>query len=247
MAVVDALPSLPQCSPASRKLADASLDEKLGSLKVEKYDPETREVSDRERVVTSGGDVSRYAVDLRDDGDPALTFRSLVLGTVFAGLGAALCQIYTFKPVDVTVSSVFLLLLIYSTGLAWGEFLPGASSVKSTRNEHLTGVLELVNPGPFRIKEHVVATLIASTAAAGSTAVNNFAVQRLFYDTHVSALTAILATFSTLCFGMCLVGILRPLTVYPSEMVDWENLPTVTVFQALVINLANSWIGYALC
>ena len=30
---------------------------------------------------------------------------------------------------------------------------------------------------------------------------------------------------------MGLVGILRPLTVYPAEMVYWSNLPQVTVFQ----------------
>jgi hypothetical protein len=70
--------------------------------------------------------------------------------------------------------------------------------------------------------------------------VNNFAVQKvplkyglshrvcalihptqLFYDADVNATTAVLATFSTACFGYGLVGILRPLTVsvicLPSE------------------------------
>ncbi|KAG8688199.1 hypothetical protein FRC09_013053, partial [Ceratobasidium sp. 395] len=84
-----------------------------------------------------------------------------------------------------------------------------------------------------RLAKHVVATLIATTAAYGSTAVNIFAVQRLFYDADVNASTAVLATFSTACFGYGLVGLLRPLTVYPSEMVYWANLPTVTTFQAL--------------
>ena len=32
---------------------------------------------------------------------------------------------------------------------------------------------------------------------------------------------------------MGLVGILRPLTVYPSEMVYWQSLPQVTVFQGM--------------
>jgi len=116
-----------------------------------------------------------------------------------------------------------------------------------------------------------VASLVASTAAYGSAAVMNFAVQRvscntfhlsfessyflfkkLYYDTNVEATTAVLATFSTACFGFVdffwhglhlantylthvfrygLVGLLRPLTVYPSEMVYWANLPTVAVFQ----------------
>ncbi|KAI5833165.1 peptide transporter MTD1 [Schizophyllum commune Tattone D] len=258
MATEDALPTLPQRPEVARELTDHSLDEKLdekhdGSIKKEAFDPETFDsVPDRERVVTTGRDVSHYVVDLRDDGDPALTFRSLVLGTVIAGLGAALCQIYIFKPVTVSVSSVFLLLLIYSIGNAWAAFLPKRSLVKGTRFERLGGVIDFINPGPFRIKEHVVATLVASTAAGGATSVNNFAVQRLYYDTNVGALTAIFATFSTLCFGMGLVGILRPLTVYPSEMVYWQSLPQVTVFQALHFNQHDNtkrvrlfWIGFA--
>jgi hypothetical protein len=45
-----------------------------------------------EPVINSGKDVSRFVIDLRDDGDPALTFRSMVLGTVFAGLFAFYCS-----------------------------------------------------------------------------------------------------------------------------------------------------------
>lgn len=51
-----------------------------------------------EPVITTGRDVSRYVVDIRDDGEAALTFRSLTLGTVWAGLGAALCQVCTHSP-----------------------------------------------------------------------------------------------------------------------------------------------------
>ena len=47
-----------------------------------------------EPVIATGRDVSRFVVDIRDDGDDALTFRSFVLGTVLAGLGAALCQVW---------------------------------------------------------------------------------------------------------------------------------------------------------
>lgn len=54
---------------------------------------------------------------------------------------------------------------------------------------------------------------------------------QLFYDAEVTATTAVLATFSTACFGYGLVGLLRPLTVYPSEMVYWGNLPNVLTLQ----------------
>ncbi|ESK88505.1 peptide transporter mtd1 [Moniliophthora roreri MCA 2997] len=196
-------------------------------------DSEGHETYKGEPIITNGVDVSKFIVDLRDDGDDAVTIRSLVLGTIIAGLGAALVQIYYFKPVVVSVSTVFLLLVAYTIGEAMANILPRRSTVEGTRFQFLGPVVHAINPGPFGLKEHVVATLIASTAAYGSAAVNNFAVQRLFYDTNVSSLTAILGTFSTACFGMGLVGILRPLTVYPSEMVYWGNLPTVSVFQAL--------------
>ncbi|KAG6889143.1 hypothetical protein C0995_003503 [Termitomyces sp. Mi166 len=133
-----------------------------------------------EPVITTGRDVSRFLVDVRDDGETALTFRSLFLGTVMAGLGASLYQ------------------------------------------------------------QHVVSTFVASTAAYGSTAVLNFAVQRLYYNTHVEVLTAVLATFSTACFGYGLTGLLQPLTVYPSEMVYWKNLPTVAVFQTLHFDTSSN-------
>lgn len=230
--------ALPPTSPISKSSVDNDGDDTMkvdydGRISNEKgntvsessfvktVDDEEVQRFNGEPVITNGRDVSRYVVDLRDDGDPALTLRSLTLGTVFAGLGAALCQIYQFKPVQMTVSMVFLLLLTYTAGNTWAKVLPTKKMVTGTRFEALGPILEILNPGPFGLKEHAIASLVASTAAGQSTAVLNFAVQRLYYDTHVEATTAVLATFSTACFGYGLVGLLRPLTVYPSEMVYW--------------------------
>lgn len=95
-----------------------------------------------------------------------------------------------------SVSTVFMLLLIYTVGVAWSVFLPRQSWVEGTRLEALGPVLHFVNPGPFQLKEvsisysreyssdetvmkHVIASIVASTASYGSTAVMNFAVQRV--------------------------------------------------------------------
>ncbi|TFK71695.1 oligopeptide transporter [Pluteus cervinus] len=266
MAMIDDLKVLPQVSRLGDQedlpSPSRSVNEKDSSESVEGKDTSTREfefsdtkekaldsvsvdVDDEEveyvngePVVTTGKDVSRFLIDVRDDGDQALTFRSMVLGTVFAGLGAALSQLYVFKPIQVGVSNVFLLLLVYTAGNIWAKVLPRRSLTDGTRFEWLSGLIHFINPGDFRMKEHVIASLVSSTAAAGSSAVQNFAVQRLFYNTNVGATTAVLATFSTACFGYGLVGLLRPLTVYPSEMVYWGNLPTVAVFQALHFDTA---------
>jgi hypothetical protein len=122
-----------------------------------------------EPVIKDGKDVSRFAVDLRDDGDPPLTFRSFVLGSVFGALGAALdqacstlrilClififkQIYTFKPASAGISGVFLQLIIWSFGRAWEYIIPRGSKVQGTRFAGLVPILDFLNPGEFRIKE----------------------------------------------------------------------------------------------
>lgn len=55
-----------------------------------------------------GADVSKYIVSVRDDGDPALTFRSIVLGSAFTALSSVITMLYTFKPIQMQVSAVFL-------------------------------------------------------------------------------------------------------------------------------------------
>lgn len=52
-----------------------------------------------------------------------------------------------------SVSSVFLLLLVYTSGQAWATFLPRKSWVEGTRWERLGPVLHALNPGKFTIKE----------------------------------------------------------------------------------------------
>ncbi|KIM70811.1 hypothetical protein SCLCIDRAFT_101231 [Scleroderma citrinum Foug A] len=106
-----------------------------------------------EPVITTGSDVSRFLVDVQDDGDPALTFHLLFIGTVCACLGATLYQICLFKPLQVSVSVVFLLLFVYSAGSAWLKIPPWHESVERTRFAKLGPVLEFINPGEFRIKE----------------------------------------------------------------------------------------------
>lgn len=56
-------------------------------------DRESARLVDSEPIIRTGEDVSNFLFDVRDDGDPALTFRSFVIGTVVAALGAAMSQV----------------------------------------------------------------------------------------------------------------------------------------------------------
>ncbi|KZF24856.1 peptide transporter MTD1 [Xylona heveae TC161] len=182
-------------------------------------------------VIQNGFDVSKYIVSLRDDGDPALTFRSIVLGTAFTALSSAITILYTFKPTEMTVSGIFLQLLVYVVGQAWALLTP---KPERFRGKWLQNTLRFLNFGqPFGIKEHVVAALIASSGNNGLSGVEVYAVERLFYNRSVSATTAVLGTFSISLCGFVLAGVLRALIVYPAEMVYWSTLPQVVLFQNL--------------
>jgi OPT oligopeptide transporter protein len=101
-----------------------------------------------------------------------LTFRSFVIGTVVAGLGAALAevsswfmlttsmsprttlQIYIYRPIDVSISAIFLLLFVFTIGKAWARFLPTGETFKHhSKLAWLAPIAHFVNPGPFGLKE----------------------------------------------------------------------------------------------
>jgi hypothetical protein len=88
-------------SPTQSELNEKSeyINEKRPEPDEEEYIMEEEDVTyvNGEPVITTGKDVSRFVVDVRDDGDPALTFRSFVLGTLCSGLGATLIQVSPFS------------------------------------------------------------------------------------------------------------------------------------------------------
>ncbi|CAO1612567.1 unnamed protein product [Parajaminaea phylloscopi] len=191
-------------------------------------------------IIRTGYDVSRHIVDVRDDGDPALTFRSLVLGTIFTALSSAITMIYIFKPAVQQVSALFLQLLVFVFGVAWAKFTPNPARFDE-RLPTLAKVLRFTNCGqPFRIKEHVVASLIASSGNNGLAGIEIFAVERLYYNKSVSPMTAVLGTFSMTICGFVVAGLLRPLIVYPAEMVYWTTLPQVSLFQNLHFKMQDN-------
>jgi OPT family oligopeptide transporter len=121
--------------------------------------------------------------------------------------------------------------LVFVFGQAWALFTPRPERFKQ---KWLQSTLRFLNFGQkFGIKEHVVAALVASSGNNGLAGVEIYAIENLFYDISVDATTAVLGTFSISLCGFVLAGVLRPLIVYPAEMVYWSTLPQVVLFQNL--------------
>lgn len=49
-------------------------------------------------IIVTGADAAAHLLPLRDDGEPALTFRSLFLATVLSAFQAVMKQIYSVRP-----------------------------------------------------------------------------------------------------------------------------------------------------
>lgn len=172
--------SVPAPVPLTDYPSDEKLDEKTSIEGDGRFDDDYvsqtsndphRTLVRGEPVITSGKDVSDFVVDDRDDEDEALTFRSITLGTVIAGLGAALSQvcfffvicatyhssrvpqIYIFKPTDVSVSGIFLLLILYTFGNLWAKVLPTGAVFQARGWTRAAKVAHFINPGPFGLKE----------------------------------------------------------------------------------------------
>ncbi|CEH14454.1 peptide transporter mtd1 [Ceraceosorus bombacis] len=194
-----------------------------------------------DQVIRDGADVSRIAVSTRDDGDPALTFRSVVLGSVLAAFSSVVTVFYLFKPVQISISTVFLQLVAYVLGLGWAKLTPSAERLERV-SPRLGAVARFFNLGqPFGLKEHVVATLIGSCANNSLAGVEVAIVQRLFYpQSSLDTTTVLFGLFSISIIGFVIAGVLRPLIVYPAEMVYWTQLPQISLMQSLHYDVAKN-------
>ncbi|QSZ32256.1 hypothetical protein DSL72_001830 [Monilinia vaccinii-corymbosi] len=209
---------------------------------------EAKELSDVSRddnsddvIIVTGADVAAHLIPLRDDGDPALSFRSLVLATGLSSFQAVMFQIYSFKPTSISVQGTFIVLIAYFLGKFWANLLPRGDKYEARWREKggqgtpplWIRIISFFNYGPWNLKEHAICAITATSASNAAATVTVFAAQDLFYDIPLSATTVILSVISVGLFGYGLCGILRPIMVWHPESVYWGTLPTVKSLQAL--------------
>lgn len=209
-------------------------------------------------IIITGADAAAHLLPLRDDGEPALTFRSIFLGTILSAFQAVMYQIYNFKPTLVTISGTFIVLIAYFIGKGWANFLPRGDRFEARWRERggqgrppfSIRLLSFFNHGPWNLKEHAVCSITATSASNAAASVMVFAAQDLFYDLPLSATTVILAVISIGLFGYGICGMMRPFAVYHVDAVYWSTLPTVKTLQGLHwANLKDSkplrWFWYS--
>lgn len=99
---VDTLPAAVNDTDVSSK--DSDLGGKVTPARSadDFYDPADDDSDDH--IIRTGADVSNYLMSLRDDGDPSLTVRGVVIGTIMTVFSSAVNQIYNVGGVHLSIS-----------------------------------------------------------------------------------------------------------------------------------------------
>ncbi|KAK4221288.1 OPT oligopeptide transporter [Podospora fimiseda] len=185
-------------------------------------------------IIITGADAANYLLPLRNDGESALSFRSLFLASCLACFSTVMSQIYSFKRTVVTITGTFIALIAHFLGKAWANFLPRGDKLEALwreRSQPLPTWIKIVsffNHGKWNLKEHAICAITALSASSASESITTFAAQDLFYDLPLSATTVVLTIISIGLFGYGICGIMRPIAVWHVEAtlqgLHWQNL-----------------------
>ncbi|EMR62553.1 putative opt oligopeptide transporter protein [Eutypa lata UCREL1] len=194
--------------------------------------------SSEDAIIITGADAARHLLPLRDDHEPALTFRSLFLATCLSAFQAVMTQIYYFKPTNVVISGTFIVLIAYFVGNAWAYALPRGDRHEARWREQggqgklprWIRVASFFNHGPWSLKEHSVCAITATSASNASASIIVFAAQDLFYGLPLDPTTVILSVLSIGLFGF--VG-MSAYEFFPAYIFPWLNSVSIPCLAAM--------------
>ncbi|KAJ9099235.1 hypothetical protein QFC21_004115 [Naganishia friedmannii] len=176
--------------------------------------------------------VARTVPSTDDPSLPSLTFRAILLGSVFCVLGAAASQVFYFSEIPCLGSIYFVLLTTYPLGHLMAQYMPRTT---------VLGVN--LNPGPFGI--------IASSGGTSAYASDIVIILRLYYHKAMGPLSSIVLLITTQCTGFGLAA-LYDLARYPisndaKTTADFSHyrgvfFPTLTSIATLCYLNNNSWL-----
>ncbi|CAL0326649.1 unnamed protein product [Lupinus luteus] len=170
----------------------------------------------------------RLTVPITDDPtQPALTFRTWVLGLASCVLLAFANQFFGYRTNPLTITSVPAQIVTLPLGKLMAATLP----TKPIRVPFTKWSFSL-NPGPFHLKEHVLITIFATSGSSGVYAISIITIVKAFYHRGIHPVAAYLLALSTQMLGYGWAGIFRRFLVDSPYMWWPANLVQVSLFRA---------------
>jgi hypothetical protein len=87
-------PSVSEKTKEKEAAAGADEIQPAGAPEYEDDDRAEKDPIDEGQIIVTGSDAADFLLSIRDDGDPAITFRSMVLSTILSAFQAVMYQIY---------------------------------------------------------------------------------------------------------------------------------------------------------
>ncbi|KAK9464221.1 OPT oligopeptide transporter protein-domain-containing protein [Lipomyces oligophaga] len=161
---------------------------------------------------------------------PVETIRAYVIGSVWVAVAAFINEFFTFRQPSLALKSTVVQLLMYPSGKLTQLLPDWGFTLFETRYS--------INPGPWTIKEQMLATIMVNAAGQTSNWMQMTVVLRhkiFFGYDWVDTGFVWLMNFASLFFGYGLAGLCRKLCIYPVKAVFPNVLPTLALSRALVI------------
>ncbi|KAK9318825.1 OPT oligopeptide transporter protein-domain-containing protein [Lipomyces orientalis] len=172
----------------------------------------------------------RAVTDPFDTDMPVETIRAYVLGAIWVAVGSFINEFFTFRQPSLSLGSTVIQLFLYPCG-KFTQLLPDWGFT-------FMGTRYSVNPGPWTIKEQMLATIMVNAGAQASNWMSMTVALRhkLFFGYEwVDFGFVWLMNFASLFFGYGLTGIMRKLVIFPVKAVFPNVLPTLALSRALVV------------
>ncbi|KAI9340546.1 OPT oligopeptide transporter protein-domain-containing protein [Obelidium mucronatum] len=154
-----------------------------------------------------------------DPSTPAFTVRSVVLGTIFCVLLSFINTLLTFRSNAFAIGANIAVILAYPIGLAWAALLPKGN---------------IINPGPFTMKEHVLIFVMASCTGLPY-GLDNVVVQampQLMGNESITFIQSWAFVFVTQFIGYGMSGLCRRFLVKPTAMWWPGSLTTIALMSS---------------
>ncbi|ORX33445.1 OPT oligopeptide transporter protein-domain-containing protein [Kockovaella imperatae] len=161
---------------------------------------------------------------------PVMTFRSFLIGTIFAVVGSFIDTLFSFRQPAIGIGTSVAQLLAYPFGNFLARVLPRGQF-------RIFGHTCSLNPGPFNKKEHMLITIMCNVSMTSPYTVYIVPVQYLpgYFDESFAHSRGYqyLNTLGTNMVGYGMAGLLRRFLVWPSFAVwpgTFNNMALIKAF-----------------
>ncbi|ORY32181.1 OPT oligopeptide transporter [Naematelia encephala] len=195
------------------------VDGKLG-VEDEEYDWESEEFRDIPELV-------REVVSFEDDPtQPVITFRAVLLSTIFCVIGSVVSQLSYFRTTYAPFPVFFVILASAPLGRLMAKTLPNYKVPLGRFSFSL-------NPGPFTVKEHVIIGIAANAGSQGQWATYLPTNAALYYDITMNPAIALFFGWGVSLLGFAFAAMVRPILIDDPAFIFPLSLQQVTVYRSM--------------